>query len=152
MKTHVTLEYILPGKLEQISKYFSDFQLFGKYHPYMIEVIDLENTSASIKKYHVRESLKLWNLVPLRPRYEVDVFIIESEKHIRYKSKVNKGLFLEINYTFIEDMNTKTIKVLEVMLITGNPIINTIFVGILKRSRILMIESIRKELTAKHGI
>ena len=148
----VTLEYVLPGTTSEISTYFSNFQLFGKYHPYMIEVTELENTSTSIQKYHVRESLTLWNFIPMKPSYDVEVCILEPEKHICYQSEVHKGVFLEINYTFIEDLHTNTVKVLEAMVVKGYPIINPIFIGILKRSRILLIESIREAQTKKYAL
>ena len=146
MKTDVTFEYILPGTQSEISLYFSDFHRFGKHHPYMTEVIEKSNTSTSKHRYHVRESLKLWDIIKMKPEYEVEVEIIEPEKKIRYQSEVSKGVFLEIDYTFIEDKNSNTVKVVEAIVLEGYPIINPIFIGLLKKSHTLLIASIRKEL------
>ena len=141
MKTQVTFEYQLPGTIPEVSRYFSDFMLFGKHHPYMFEVIE-----TGTNRYCVKESLMLWGCMPMNPCYEVDVQIIEPAKHIYYQSEVKKGLFLYIDYTFIEDVKTGNVKIIEAMILKGYPIINPIFIGILKKSRVLLIESIRKEL------
>ena len=152
MKTRVTFEYLLKGTCSEISRYFSDFHLFGKHHPYMVEVTDLGTDMQSNELYRVHESLKLWNIIPMKPCYDVKVIILEPSKHIQYKSEVSKGVFLTIDYTFLEDTTTSTVKVVEAMDLTGYPVINTIFIGLLKKSRRLLIESIQKELTKKHAV
>lgn len=144
MKTLLTLTYMLPGTIQEISMYFSDFRLFGKHHPYMFEVIETEKNT-----YCVKESLKLWGIMPMKPCYEVDVRIVEPDKYIQYESEVKKGLFLYIDYTFIQESNN--VKIVESMVIQGYPIINPVFTGILKKSRVLLIESIRQTLLKKHA-
>jgi len=67
MKTCVTFEYLLPEPISEVSICFSNFHLFGKHHPYMIEVIEIKNTSSLNHLYHVRESLKLWDFLPMKP-------------------------------------------------------------------------------------
>ena len=146
METNVTFQYLLPGTVSKASLYFSDFHLFGKHHPYMIKVVDIENSLKTSNTYRVYESLKLWGLIPMKPIYDVSVQIIESEKHIRYTSEVSKGVFLDIDYTFIEDSSTNSVNVIESMTLKGYPIINPIFIGLLKKSRKLLFESLREEL------
>lgn len=141
MKTQVTFEYLLKGNPTEISRYFSDFHLFGKHHPYMVNVIDLGSNV-----YRVHESLKLWNIIPMKPCYDLTLRILDPSTHIQYQSEVSKGVFLNIDYTFVEDTKNNTVKIIEAMDLKGYPIINTIFIGLLKKSRTLLIESIRKEL------
>ncbi len=111
----------------------------------MIEVIEV-----NLNKFCVKESLKLWGVMPMKPCYEVDVQIIDPEKHIHYTSEVKKGIFLHIEYTFIQELGS--VKIIEKMTIKGYPIINPVFVGILKRSRVLLIESIRQTLLKKRAV
>lgn len=118
----------------------------------MIQVIYIENTAKTSNTYRVYESLKLWGLIPMKPIYDVSVQVIEPEKHIRYQSEVRKGVFLDIDYKFIEDSTTNSVSVIESMTLKGYPIINPIFIGLLKKSRNLLFESIRKELSQKHVI
>lgn len=146
MKTKVTFQYLLPGTASEISTFFSNFNLFGKCHPYMIEVTEIKNTSTSNRTYRINESLKLWNFIPMKPSYDVEVTIIEPEKHIHYKSEVSKGVLLEIDYTFVENKNSNEVKVVEAIMLKGYPIINPVFLGLLKKTRPLLFESIRKEL------
>jgi len=146
MKTHITFEYKLKGNGSEISRYFSDFHLFGKHHPYMIEVCDLGIDQQWNNLYRVHESLKLWNIIPMKPCYDVKVIILLPEKNIQYQSEVSNGVFLHIDYTFIEDTKTNNVKVIESMNLSGYPIINSIFIGLLKKSRKLLIESIQREL------
>ena len=146
METKATLEYLLPGTAPEVSLYFSDFHLFGKHHPYMVKVIDLENTSSVANRYRVHESLKLWGFIPMKPIYDVSVQIIESEKHIRYTSEVSKGVFLLIDYTFKEDSTNNTVKIIEAIELVGFPIINSIFIQLIKKSHAKLIEGIREEL------
>lgn len=152
METKVTFQYLLPGTAPEVSLYFSNFHLFGKHHPYMIKVIDLENTLKTSNTFRVYESLKLWGLIPMKPIYDVSVEIIESEKKIRYTSEVSKGVFLEIDYTFIEDSTINSVNVIESMTLKGYPIINTVFIGLLKKSRKLLFESIREAQSEKYMI
>jgi len=146
MKTHITFEYLLKGNGSEISRYFSNFHLFGKHHPYMIEVRDLGTDTQSNNLYRVHESLKILNIISMKPCYDVKVIILQPYKHIQYDSEVSKGIFLHIDYTFIEDTTTNCVKVIEAMELTGYPFINTIFINLLKKSRRLLIESIKREL------
>jgi len=146
METKVTFQYLLPGTASKASLYFSDLHLFGKHHPYMKKVVDLENTLKTSNTYRVYESLKLWGIIPMKPIYDVSVQIIESEKHIRYTSEVSKGVFLDIDYTFIEDSTTNTVKIIEAIELVGFPIINSIFIQLIKKSHAKLIEGIREEL------
>jgi hypothetical protein len=148
MKSEITLEYILPGKATEISSYFSDFVLFGKHHPYMIQTVKIAPTT-STNTFRVYESLKLWGFIPMKPMYDVNIIVVEAYKHIQYQSEISKGIFLHIDYTFVEYTSSNTVKVIETMHLIGYPIINPIFIGLLKKTRKLLIESIRKELENK---
>ncbi len=151
MKTEITYEYILPGKSTEISTYFSDFMLFGKHHPYMIQTVKIEPTTSK-NTFRVYESLKLWGIIPMKPMYDVSVIVVEANKHIQYQSEISKGIFLHIDYTFVEDATNNTVKVIETIHLIGYQIINPIFIGLLKKSRMLLMESIRKELEIKSTI
>lgn len=146
MKTCITFEHLLSGKRSEITNFFSDFHLFGQHHPYMINVTDLGTDTELNNVFRVHESLKLWNMIPMKPCYDVKVIIVQPFMHIRYESEVSKGMFLVIDYTFIEDLESNSVKVIEAMELSGYPLINSIFIGLLKKSRRLMMESIRKEL------
>jgi SAM-dependent MidA family methyltransferase len=81
----------------------------------MIEVRSIKKASCPNPTYRVKESLKLWNFIPMKPDYEVEVIISQPEKHIQYTSEVSKGIFLTIDYTFIEDTKKNTAKVLRLL-------------------------------------
>lgn len=146
MKSQISFEYFLPGNASQISLYFSNFIQFGKHHPYMVEVNKMESNVLSNNVYHVKESLKLWGVFPMKPSYNVNVILNESEKSIKYQAALPSGIFLNIDYSFVEDLRTNTVKIIESIEVIGYPILNTLFIGILKKSRGPLIESIRKEL------
>ena len=112
----------------------------------MIEVTETKNISTSNRTYHVNESLKLWGLIPMKPSYDVEVTIIEPERHIHYKSEVSKGVLLEIDYTFVENKNSNEVKIVEAIMLKGYPIINSVFLALLKKTRTGLIDLIRNEL------
>ena len=85
----------------------------------------------------------------MKPSYDVTVIDVVPNKHIQYQSNMAKGTFLLIDYTFIEDSTTNTVKIIEAIELVGFPIINSIVIQLMKKSHAELVESIRGAMENK---
>lgn len=123
---------------------FLDLRKYGKHHPVMTYVkIILDNTPEFVE-YEIDEEVKLFGFIKMNPNYKAKVYEIEKGKHLQYTSQVKPSVFLTIDLYFSEK-SSKT-KVHELISVTGNKIITTIFLGILKKAHLGLFQNIKTNL------
>ena len=129
----ITLYYTVHQPFDRIYLSLLDFKQFGQLHPYM-KSVEIVNQSEHAIEYLVHEKLKLWGFTPIAPCYKATITEVEKNKHIRYWSEVQKGLFLTIDFTFKTYAENTSTEVYEQIALKGTPWVHTIFLSILKKS------------------
>ncbi|UPT68213.1 MAG: hypothetical protein M0D57_06065 [Sphingobacteriales bacterium JAD_PAG50586_3] len=118
----------------------ADFKKFGAIHPYMVEVTELERNPEFIN-YNVKERrVMILGIIPMWPVYTAKVFEVEKGKHIRYTSPVQRGVDLVIDLTLSHQNGTTHVK--EEVIVTANPVIAKVFLGILKKAHLEVFEKL----------
>jgi hypothetical protein len=141
-KNSITLTHTLDTDFDTVYQCLLDFKKFGDVHPYMVKVDELERTPEFIN-YTVKERrVMVLGIIPMWPKYTAKVFEVEQGKHIRYTSPVQRGVNLVIDFT-LEKQNGKTI-VTEDVVVTANPIIAKVFLGILKKAHLQVFNNLCK--------
>jgi hypothetical protein len=127
--------------LNLLYEQFLDLRKYGIHHPVMTNVsIVYDNTSEFIE-YEIVEEIKLFGLIKLRPNYKAKVFEIEKYKHLQYTSQVKNNIYLKIDLVFSEFNGIVNFK--ETIEITGNPIIVSVFMSILKKAHLQLNKNIK---------
>lgn len=124
--------------------HFYDFRKYGQLHPFMKEVKLVLDNSPEFIEYEVCEELKLLGLIKYCPNYKVRVFEKNKYRHIIYTSEVKKGVCLTINLYFTESRGI--IRFREDIEVTGNPIIVSVFLRIVKNAHDKLYRIIKESL------
>ena len=124
--------------------HFYDLRKYGQLHPYMKEVKLVSDNSPEFIEYEVCEELKLLGFIKYCPNYKVKVFEKNKHQHIVYTSEVKKGVFLTINLYFNE--NSQVIHFREDIDVSGNPIIVSVFLQIVKHAYNKLYHSMKQNL------
>ncbi len=144
-KLTLTEEFDIDLKL--LYQQFLDLRKYGKHHPVMTDVkIILDNTPEFVE-YEINEALKLLGFIKMNPNYKAKVFEIEKGKHLQYTSQVKPSVFLTIDIYFSE--NAGKTKVVENMSVTGNIIITSIFLRILKKAHLGLFKNLSNSLSLR---
>ncbi len=138
----LTDEFNIDSKL--LYDLFLDLRKYGKYHPVMTDVKIVLDKSPEYIEYEIDEVVKLFGFIKMNPNYKAKVYEIEKGKHLQYTSQVKPSVFLTIDLYFSEKSG-KT-KVDEHISVTGNEIITTIFLGILKKAHLGLFQNIKTSL------
>lgn len=138
----LTDEFNIDSKL--LYELFLDLRKYGKYHPVMTDVKIVLDKSPEYIEYEIDEIVKLFGFIKMNPNYKAKVYEIEKGKHLQYTSQVKPTVFLTIDLYFSENYG-KT-KVDEHISVTGNIIITTIFLGILKKAHLGLFQNIKTNL------
>lgn len=129
----LNLSYTVHDDFDSVYQQLLDFRKFGALHPFMKQVNLLsENNGAAL--YEVFEEIKLLGFIPMKPNYKVEVTQNATDKTIRYYSEAQKGVYLTIDFSFVEDLNNKCIQVIEAISLKSNPIVGFVFLRILKNA------------------
>jgi hypothetical protein len=127
--------------------HFYDFRKYGQLHPFMKEVKVVSDNSPEFIEYEVYEELKLLGFIKYCPNYKVKVFEKNKCRHIVYTSEVKKGVSLTINLYFNE--NDGTVNFREDIEVSGNPIIVSVFLRIVKNAHDKLCRIIKQNLCAQ---
>lgn len=136
-----------PSQYSVAYKTLLDFQEFGKVHPVMTSVKIIGEKNGNIE-YRVKERTNLFGFIPMRPGYNATVTEVEKGKLIRYDSQVKKNVKLEIVFSFEEHSTT----VKEDITITSNKLVARIFMGILKKMHLQVMQNIRDSKIKKNQL
>lgn len=120
---------------------FLDLRKYGKHHPVMKDVKIVLDKTPEFIEYEIDEQVRLFGFIKMNPNYKARVFEIEKGKHLQYTSQVKPTIFLTIDIYFLDKSN-KT-KVEEQISVTGNKIITTIFLGILRKAHVGLFQNIK---------
>jgi hypothetical protein len=112
--------------------HFYDLRKYGELHPFMKEVKIVSDNSPGFIEYEVCEEIKLFGFIKYCPNYKVKVFEKNKYNHIVYTSEVKKGVFLTINLYFT--VNDGVINFREDIDVSGNPIVVSVFLRIVKNA------------------
>lgn len=123
---------------------FYDFRKYGQLHPFMKEVSIVLDKSPEFIEYEVCEELKLLGFIKYCPNYKVKVFEKNKYRHIVYTSEVKKGVFLTINLYFTESNGIVNFR--EDIEVSGNPIIVSVFLRIVKNAHNKLCGIIKQDL------
>lgn len=124
--------------------HFYDLRKYGKLHPFMKEVKLVLDNRPEFIEYEVCEELKLLGVIKFSPNYKVRVFEKNKYRHIVYTSEVRKGVFLTINLYFTESMGIIYFR--EDIDVTGNPIVISVFLRIVKSAHTKLYRIIKQSL------
>lgn len=141
----LTDEFNIDSKL--LYELFLDLRKYGKYHPVMTDVKVVLDKSPEYIEYEIDEVVKLFGFIKMKPNYKAKVFEIEKGNHLQYTSQVKPSVFLTIDLYFSE-ISGKT-KVDEHISVTGNKIITTIFLGILKKAHLGLFQNLKNSLSVR---
>lgn len=120
---------------------FLDLRKYGKHHPVMTDVRIVLDKTPEFIEYEIDEELRLFGFIKMNPNYKARVFEIEKGKHLQYTSQVKPTIFLTIDIYFSE--NSGKTKVEEQISVTGNKIITSIFLGILRKAHVGLFQNIK---------
>lgn len=120
---------------------FLDLRKYGKYHPVMTDVKIVLDKTPEFIEYEIDEEVRLFGFIKMNPNYKARVFEIEKGKHLQYTSQVKPTIFLTIDIYFLN--NSDKTKVEEQISVTGNKIITTIFLGILRKAHVSLFQNIK---------
>lgn len=140
------LEYEFRSDFGALYQHVLDLKKFGNIHPYMTEVIILDQAPDYIE-YAIKEELYLLGFIKMKPRYNARVFEVEKGKHIRYVSQVDKNVLLEINFTFTNENNL--VNFVETIEVSGNKWIVKFFISLLEKTHRKLFEKLRALLDEK---
>lgn len=138
----LTDEFNIDSKL--LYEQFLDLRKYGKYHPVMTSVKVVLDKTPEFIEYEIDEEVKLFGFIKIHPNYKAKVFEVKKGNHLQYTSQVKPSVFLTIDIYFSE--NSGVIKVEEHISVTGNKIITTIFLGILKKAHIGLFQNMKANL------
>ncbi|MBC7487707.1 MAG: hypothetical protein H7282_13220 [Cytophagaceae bacterium] len=139
----IILYYIIKGPSSNTYTALLNFKQFGELHPYM-KSVEIISQSENTIEYLVHEKLKLWGFIPMAPSYKATITEVEKNKHIRYWSEVQKGLFLTIDFTFKTDAKNTSTEVSEQITLKGTPWVHAVFLSLLKKSHRQVFENLQK--------
>jgi hypothetical protein len=123
---------------------FIDLRKYGKYHPVMTNVKVVLDKTPEFIEYEIDEEVMLFGFIKIHPNYKAKVFEIEKEKHLQYTSQVKSTIFLTIDIYFSENSGKTNVE--EQISVTGNKIITTIFLGILKKAHLGLFQSLKANI------
>ncbi len=136
------LNYTLKGNLQKIYPAVLDMRQFGKHHPYMKEVKLVQTTNA-YTEYNIKKFVWIFGFIPQWPNYNAQVFEIEKNKHIQYKSAVKGGLELHIDFIFANNPNDTT-SIVENITLTGGKMVCKILLSTIEKSHAILVKNIEK--------
>ncbi len=122
-----------------------DFRQFGKIHAYIQEVEILQDQSPEFIEYRVFEEIYFLGCIKNKPVYDVKVYEVEKNKHIRYVSQVKKNISLIIDL-HITTESPSLIQVQEKFEVEANFFLGKVFLSILKKAHLQFFENLRKIL------
>ena len=131
-----TIEHNFSEPFENIYDVILDFKKFGHHHPHMKEIKIVTKHLPNKIEYEINEEVVLYGFIKLRPNYKATVLEVEKNKHIQYLSQVKKNIFLTIDFTFIENKEKRTTKVIEKVDVKSNKFIASIFLCLLKKAHV----------------
>ena len=120
---------------------FLDLRKYGKHHPVMTNVKVVSDELPKYIEYEIDEAVTLLGFIKMYPNYKAKVFEIDKGKHLQYTSQVKPTVFLTIDIYFSESSG-KT-KVVENISVTGNIIITSMFLRILKKAHLGLFQNIK---------
>ena len=138
------LEHEFSTDAKTLYEQFLDLRKYGKHHPVMTEVKIVSDKSPEYIEYEIDEVVPILGFIKMYPNYKAKVFEIEKYKHLQYTSQVKPTIFLKIDIVFTESNNQT--KVTETISVTGNKLVTTIFLGILKKAHLKLFENLQKSL------
>jgi hypothetical protein len=143
-KQTLTIIYDFKVDIGTLYDHFCDLRKYGQLHPYMKEVKIIADNSPEFIEYEVCEELKLLGFIKYCPSYKVKVFEKNKYRHLVYTSEVKKGVCLTINLYFIETGDGINFR--EEIEVTGNPIIVSVFLRIVKNAHDKLYSIIKQNL------
>jgi hypothetical protein len=136
-----TLEHNFNKPFNNIYDVILDFKKFGHFHPHMKDVRVVSQQIPNNIEYEVDEEVLIYGFIRLRPNYKATVLEVEKNKHVRYLSQVKKNIFLTIDFTFSEDKQNGTTRVIEKVDVKGNKFIAGVFLTLLKKAHLQMFNN-----------
>lgn len=141
----LTLNHKLGPEQEIIYQTLLDFKKFGQIHSYIQDVKVIQSNSPNYIEYRIFEEVYLFGFIKNKPIYDVKVYEIERNKHIRYVSQVKKNISLTIDFKLSKGINSN-IDIEEQFTVKANPVIAPIFLHILKKAHLRFFENLRRIL------
>lgn len=136
----------MKAELSAVYEFVFDFRKFGELHPYMVEVNELTKTINKGIEYEVKENTLLMGFLKMKPEYKAEVIEIESNKHVRYVSKVKGGIVLVIDFKFTQERNTHQVLISETIEVKGNRLLIAYFLMIVKKAHLQLFENLAHQL------
>lgn len=119
-----------------------DVQKFGALHPNMTEVTIIGETAEYVE-YAIKERIKVWGFIPMRPEYTAKVFEIEKGKRIRYTSLVNGKVPLVNEFLFERKDENSPLEITETIQLEGNKMIASTLMGLMKKTHTAIFEKLK---------
>jgi hypothetical protein len=139
------LQHSLSHHFDIIYASLLDFRKFGKIHAYIQEVKIIQNQSPEFVEYLVFEEVYLLGFIKNKPVYNVKVYEVEKNKHIRYVSQVKKNISLTIDLHITKE-SPSVILIQEKFEVKANLFLGIVFLMILKKAHLQFFENLRKIL------
>ncbi len=147
MKQSIVLDHAIKCTKEQAYSYFIDFEKFGKIHPVIHTVTQIETQKGNSKgKYFIKESIVLFGFIKMNPEYTAEVFEIDTGNKIKYISQVKPGVDLEINFEFSDWENGFGTVIKEEVIVTANVIVCNILLKQIKKIHLDLITNLERDL------
>jgi len=148
VKQSIILNHAIKCNKERAYSYFIDFEKFGKIHPVIHTVTQIEPQTGNSKgKYFIKESIVLFGFIKMNPEYTAEVFEVEQGNKIQYTSQVKPGVFLEINLEFSDWENGFGTIIKEEVTVTANPIICSILLKQIKKIHLDLIKNLEIDIS-----
>lgn len=139
------LTHPLSNQFDLIYQTLLDFRQFGKIHAYIQEVKIIQDQSPEFIEYRVFEEIYLLGCIKNNPVYDVKVYEVEKNKHIRYVSQVKKNISLIIDLHVTKE-SPSVIVVQEKFEVKANFFLGKVFLMILNKAHLQFFENLRKIL------
>ncbi|MES2761610.1 MAG: hypothetical protein V4677_05365 [Bacteroidota bacterium] len=141
----ITLEQEFKADTKIVYEQFLDLRKYGTHHPVMTDVKIVSDNTTEYVEYEIDEVVPVIGFIKMYPNYRAKVFEVEKYKHLQYTSQVKPTIFLKIDILFAESAGTT--KVTETISVTGNKIITSMFLGILKKAHLKLFNNLNDSLS-----